>query len=290
VELLQLLQAHCRRAGVKLQFESRVNEVANFEDYDVIIGADGLNSMVRKQFESIFRPSFQTRRNKFAWYGTERLFRPLSLIFCRTQHGIFIGHTYQYNKKLSTFIVETDPETWQAAGLDRMTDEESRRYCAEVFKDELHGCPLLSNRSLWFQATVIRNEQWFHRNIVLIGDALRTVHFSLGSGTRMAMQDSIALAHAFRTHGDDVQAAFREFERVRRPHSEEFQETARKSLDWYENVASLMHLDPLAFTYDYMRRTGRLSHEDLRKRDPKFVAEYEQFMRRANISEMKTGN
>jgi len=156
-----------------------------------------------------------------------------------------------------------------------MSDDESLRYCAAVFHEDLGGEPLLSNKSSWFNATIIRNRHWSHDNVVLLGDALRTVHFSIGSGTRMALQDALALAEALGRSGDDIQAGLREFVRSRRPGSDEFQESAIKSILWYENVAAIFHLDPVAFAYSYFQRTGRVSHEDLRRMDPAFIAEYE---------------
>jgi len=168
-----------------------------------------------------------------------------------------------------------DPDTWQRAGLDRMSEDDSRRYCADVFRAELGSNELLTNRSLWFGANIVRNESWTHRNIVLLGDALRTVHFSLGSGTRMAMQDAIALHEGLVKHPRDVAAAFEAFEAARRPASSTFQGAAAKSLDWYENVATKMNLDPISFAYDYMRRTDQVSHEDLKQRDPYFTAAYD---------------
>lgn len=275
MDLLNVLQRACERAGVELEFQARIEDTGSLPGAQLIVAADGSNSATRRQFESQFRPVFETRRNKFAWYGTRQLFHPVSLIFRQNEHGVFIAHAYQYSRTLSTFLVEVDPETWRRAGLDRMSDDESRRYCGAIFNEELGSNELLSNRSLWFQASIVRNACWTHRNIVLLGDALRTVHFSLGSGTRMAMQDAIALHRAVATHGDDLQSAFREFESQRRPVSDQFQAAAARSLDWYENVAARMDLDPVSFAYDYMRRTGRVDHEELRKRDPAFVARYE---------------
>jgi 2-polyprenyl-6-methoxyphenol hydroxylase-like FAD-dependent oxidoreductase len=188
---------------------------------------------------------------------------------------VFIAHSYQYSKELSTFLVEVDPDTWQRAGLNRMSEQDSRSYCARVFRQDLGSNDLLSNRSQWFSANIVSNEHWSHDNIVLLGDALRTVHFSLGSGTRMAMQDAIALIQALTRHGSDIPAVFAEFEQLRRPASRNFQDAAAKSLDWYENVGNKMHLDPLAFAYDYMRRTDQVTHEDLKQRDPHFVEAYE---------------
>lgn len=275
IDLLSVLQRNCLALGIKLNFSARISDVGELEGADVIVLADGANSAMRKQLSDYFVPSFETRRNKFAWYGTHQLFHPVSLIFKETEHGVFIAHCYQYSKESSTFLVEVDPETWQRAGLDRKSEEESRQFCEEVFHTELGSNQLLTNRSLWFQATVVRNQKWSHKNMVLLGDALRTVHFSLGSGTRMAMQDAIALHAAFAKHGDEMQDAFAEFEVLRRTASDSFQAAAEKSLGWYETVADRMHLDPVNFAYDYMRRTGRVTHEDLRQRDPDFIAAYE---------------
>src|SRR5262249_23055159 len=179
---------------------------------------------------------------------------------------------YQYSPTHSTFLVECDPGAWVRAGLDRLSDDESLRYCERVFRDDLGGHPLLSNTSTWFNASIIRNRHWSHGNVVLLGDALRTVHSSIGSGTRMALQDSIALAAALGHCGDDVRGGLRAFEAARRPGSDDFQESAIKSILWYENVADIFDLDPLAFAYSYFRRTGKMSHDDLRRMDPAFIA------------------
>ncbi|GAB1576161.1 FAD-dependent monooxygenase [Bordetella petrii] len=276
LDMLEVLEQACLRAGVRIAHDRRIEDVERLAgEVDMVVAADGSNSAVRKQFADHFRPSFERRRNKFAWYGTRQRFHPVSLIFRETPHGIFIAHSYQYSPELSTFLVEVDPDTWRRAGLDEADEEASRRYCADVFRADLGAHELLTNRSLWFEANIVRNEVWSHRNIVLLGDALRTVHFSLGSGTRMAMQDAIALHQGLARHPDDVAAAFALFEAGRRPASASFQAAAARSLDWYENVADKMHLDPVSFAYDYMRRTGQVSHDDLRQRDPGFTAAYE---------------
>jgi 2-polyprenyl-6-methoxyphenol hydroxylase-like FAD-dependent oxidoreductase len=275
IDMLNILQRGCLRAGVEIEFEKSVNDVTSLSGADLIVASDGANSAVRKQFAKYFQPSFESRRNKFAWYGTRQLFHPVSLIFRETKQGIFIAHSYQYSSTLSTFLVEVDPQTWQRAELDRMSEDESRRYCADVFRADLGSNELLSNRSLWFGANIVRNKNWTHRNIVLLGDALRTVHFSLGSGTRMAMQDAIALDRGLAQHPGDISAALQAYEAIRRPASLTFQEAAGKSLDWYENVATKMHLDPVTFAYEYMRRTDQVSHEDLKIRDPHFAEAFE---------------
>lgn len=275
IDLLKVLQQECREAGVEMRFDARIEDLSQLGSPDLIVAADGGNSAVRTRYAEHFQPRFEKRRNKFAWYGTKQLFHPVSLIFRETEHGVFIAHSYQYSKDLSTFLIEVDPDTWQRAGLDKMSDEDSRRYCEQVFAPDLGGNGLLSNRSIWFSANIVSNEHWTHENIVLLGDALRTVHFSLGSGTRMAMQDAIALYQGFVQHGADVQAAFAAFEGARRGSSSDFQTAAARSLDWYESIDDKMGLEPVAFAYDYMRRTGRVSHDDLKQRDPDFVARYE---------------
>ncbi|PVX85652.1 FAD-dependent monooxygenase [Paraburkholderia unamae] len=276
IDMLRVLQQACKREGIHIEYGRRIEDArALAAGCDLLVAADGGNSVVRTQLADHFRPQFVRRRNKFAWYGTRQRFHPVSLIFRETPYGVFIAHSYQYSAGLSTFLVEVDPETWQRAGLDKATEDESRRFCTEVFQAELGSNELLTNRSLWFEANIVSNERWTHGNIVLLGDALRTVHFSLGSGTRMAMQDAIALHRAVAGHPGDLPAAFAAFETERRPASSSFQSAAAKSLDWYENVAGKLHLDPVRFAYDYMRRTGQVSHDDLKQRDPGFTAAYD---------------
>jgi 2-polyprenyl-6-methoxyphenol hydroxylase-like FAD-dependent oxidoreductase len=274
--MLQVLQRACERVGVRVHHGHRIADVQALADgVDLLVAADGGNSATRTRFAEHFRPRFEKRRNKFAWYGTRQRFHPVSLIFRPGVQGLFIAHAYQYSAEFSTFLVEVDPDTWQRAGLDLASEDDSRRLCAEVFAPDLGGHELLTNRSLWFEANIVSNERWTHRNIVLLGDALRTVHFSLGSGTRMAMQDAIALQRALAAHPSDLGAAFAAFEGQRRAHSSTFQQAAARSLDWYETVADKLHLSPLDFAYDYMRRTGQVGHDDLQQRDPHFVAAWQ---------------
>ena len=275
IELLRVLQDNCRRAGVELRFGERIGTPGEVGPADLIVASDGINSPVREALRGHFEPTVETRRNRFAWYGTTHLFDAVTLSFRPDTAGTFIAHAYQYSSGLSTFLVECSPETWVAAGLDRATDEESRAYCGRVFADDLHGAPLLSKRPEWFLANVVRNKRWSKGNIVLLGDALRSVHFSLGSGTRMAMQDAIALFKAAVAHPGDIPAALAAFEADRRPASDKFQDAAARSLDWYENVDDRMGLPPIAFAYDYMTRTGRVTHDDIRRMDPDFAKAYD---------------
>jgi 2-polyprenyl-6-methoxyphenol hydroxylase-like FAD-dependent oxidoreductase len=275
LDLLRTLQKHCLDGGVAVEFGRRVTDLGEFGGCDLIVAADGANSTVRGLLKEHFQPSLDVRPNYFAWYGTARLIDPLSLIFRECADGLLIAHAYRYSRTMSTFLLETDPETFHNAGLGSMSEAESLRYCERVFADDLGGEPLLSNKSMWFKYAIVRNRNWRHGNVVLLGDALRTGHPSIGSGTRLAMQDSIALFRAFQARGDSVSAALAEFERIRRPGSDELQAAAVKSAEWYETVRAKLHLHPVAFAYDYMRRTGRVSHEDLRRRDPALVAAYE---------------
>lgn len=275
-ELLRKLEVACEQVGVTQEWNRDLALEDIDDSWDLVVIANGNDSELRARFEQSFGTRIQTRRNLFAWYGTRALFHPVSLIFVPTEHGTFIAHCYQFSRSHSTFLVECSPQTWTSAGLDRMTDHESRDFCSKVFADELDGEPLLSNRSEWFRADIVSNKRACHDRFVLIGDAYRTVHFSLGSGTRLAMEDAMALCEAVAVAGKDAQAALQAFEYCRQSTSAEFQAAAARSLDWYESVDSRLDLSPLAFTYDYMIRTGKVSREDLRQMDPAFVAAYKQ--------------
>ena len=275
IHLLRVLREHCAAQGVAIEFGRKIDDVAEFADCDLVVAADGAASAVRTRYREHFLPSIDVRPNYFAWYGTAALFDPLSLIFRENEHGLFIAHAYRYSRTHSTFLVECDPSTLRNAGVERMTEAQSLDYCAAVFREDLGGSPLLSNRSDWFRYGIVSNRHWHWRNIVLLGDALRTGHPSVGSGTRLAMQDAIALFDAARVCGDDVAAMLPEFERRRRPGSDALQAAAIRSTEWYETVQQKLALDPVSFAYDYLRRTGRVSHEDIGQRDPALAAAYE---------------
>jgi len=274
IDLLRALRRHCMDLGVEIEYGRRVETLDGFGDCDLVVAADGAASAIRTRHREHFEPTIDVRPNFLAWYGTTALFDPLSLIFRECREGLLIAHAYRYSRSHSTFLVECDPQTFRAAGLDRMSEAESLAYCAEVFRDDLGGAPLLSNRSEWFRYAIVSNRRWHWRNLVLLGDALRTGHPSVGSGTRLAMQDSIALYEACAA-GGDVPAMLAEFERRRRPGSDALQQAAIKSTEWYETVRSRLPLDPVSFAYSYLRRTGRVSHDDVRERDPALAAAYE---------------
>jgi anthraniloyl-CoA monooxygenase len=275
IDLLRALHEHCARAGVVVEFEHKADDVTEFADCDLIVAADGANSTTRNRYQEHFEPSLDVRPNFFAWYGSTRLFEPLSLIFRQIADGLLIAHAYRYSRTHSTFLVECDPTTFAAAGLDRASEAASLAYCEKVFADDLRGHPLLSNNSSWFRYTIVKNRYWHWRNVVLLGDALRTGHPSIGSGTRLAMQDSIALFDASRKFEGDVPRLLAEFERTRRPGSDALQAAAIKSTEWYEKLGPKLHLDPVSFAYDYLVRNGRVAHAQVRERDPALAAAYE---------------
>ena len=275
IDLLQILQRHCLQRGVEIHFETRLENLDELGDCDLIVGADGVNSVVRQQNEAHFQPTEEHLSNKYIWYGTHQHFPALSLIWRESEAGAFVTHTYPYSETTSTFIVECEADTWERADFAEMSEEESRAYCESVFQVELGGHPLLSNKSTWLNFKAVHNKNWYHHNIVLIGDALRTVHFSIGSGTRTALEDAIALFEAIETHDSDVAAALPAFEANRRPSSDALLDVARRSLYWYEHYSDILHLTPLDFAYNYMTRGGRVDHEKLKKRAPKFIAAYE---------------
>lgn len=277
LELNRFLQALCERAGVVVRHATAIETLGTLGPADLVVGADGLNSLVRRTLEAQFQPQTEWLGNRFAWYGTTRSFDCLTLTFRESEHGAFVAHHYRYSPAMSTFIVECDEPTWRRAGLDRMDDAASREYCEGVFAADLAGHALVSNKSIWRQFPILHNRQWVARTAagtpaVLIGDALRTMHFSIGSGTRLAFEDAIALERAFGESGGDVGAALAAFERERRPVVEKLFAAANRSSHWYEQFAERMRrFDALGLAYDYMTRSGRMSDARLREIAPRFM-------------------
>jgi anthraniloyl-CoA monooxygenase len=224
------------------------------------------------------------RPNWLAWYGTTQRIEALSLIFRQHEHGLLIAHAYLFSPTHSTFLVECDPATFERAGLGRMSEAQSLAYCERVFADDLQGHPLLSNKSNWFRYTIVKNRHWHHRHIVLLGDALRTGHPSVGSGTRLAMQDAIALFDAHRACGSDVPALLADFVRRRQPGSDALQQAAIRSTEWYEHLGPKLHLDPVSFAYDYLTRSGRVDHAEVRRRDPALAGAFEALHPELNLA------
>lgn len=272
LDLNQFLQELCLDAGVDIEYERIVDSLNDLPTCDLLVGADGSNSFVRRALEAEFQPKVEWLTNRFAWYGTGQLFDCLTLTFRTNQDGAFVAHHYRHSSAMSTFVVECDAATWHRAGLDHMPDEESRAYCERVFAPDLNGHALISNKSIWRQFPLLASRRWRAGNSVLIGDALRTVHFSIGSGTRLAFEDAIALDRAFSAMGQDVPRALEGFERERRPVVEKLLAAANASSYWYERLAEKMALKPWQLAYDYMTRSGRMTDERLRELSPKFMA------------------
>jgi 2-polyprenyl-6-methoxyphenol hydroxylase-like FAD-dependent oxidoreductase len=271
LELNQFLDALCRAAGVGIEYQHIIDSLAEVKDCDLLIGADGANSFVRRALETEFQLRVEWLTNRFAWYGTAQLFECLSLTFRANEDGHFVAHHYRHGPAMSTFVVECDEITWRRAGFDCKPDDESRAYCEHVFAPDLGGHPLMSNRSIWRQFPLLATDRWHVGNTLLIGDALRTVHFSIGSGTRLAFEDAIALDRAFAEAGDDVPRALAAFERERRPVVEKIISAANASSYWYERLSDKMALEPWQLAYDYMTRSGRMTDERLRELSPKFM-------------------
>ena len=276
LQLLKILQRRCEELGVKLLFRTEVPDVDSLRaGCDLLVAADGVNSTARKQYSEYFVPSLDVRPNRYIWYGTKRLFHGLTLTFREHEAGVFAAHSYKFNKTTSTFIIECDQKTWDTAGFSVMSDDETRGYLERVFAKDLDGESLLSNNSKWINFLLVKNQNWFFENVVLIGDSLHTAHFSIGSGTKLALEDAIALFERF-TATASVAAALGDFEATRKPVIEEYQAAAYESMRWFENARDYMNLTPIELAYAVMMRSGRVDYEDLKKRDPDFIAAYEE--------------
>ena len=275
LKLLRLLQGRARAAGIEPQFNQAVTSLDAFSDADLVVGADGVNSLVRRSFADEFGASVGYLANHFAWFGTSQRYDTLTQTFRHTPIGDFNAHHYRHAPGRSTFVVETDAASFARAEFEKMTEMESRTLCQKIFADALGGHPLISNNSIWRRFPQVRNARWHHGKYVLIGDALHTAHFSIGSGTRLAMEDAIALERALAEHGDDVATALPAFEAARRPIVDKLVAGANASAAWYENFAEHMQLKPVEFAMSYITRSGRVDIERLRALSPKFVARYE---------------
>ena len=280
LELNQFLQELCAGTGVEIEYYRAIASIDEVKDCDLLVGADGANSFVRRALEAEFETRVEWLTNRFAWYGTAERFDCLSLTFRANRDGHFVAHHYRHNRTMSTFVVECDEATWRRAGLDRMSDDASRAYCERVFAADLNGHPLVSNKSIWRQFPLFATNRWSVANAVLLGDAQRTVHFSIGSGTRLAFEDAIALDRAFAEAGDNVPRALNAFERERRPIVEKIVAAANASSYWYERIREKMKLKPWELAYDYMTRSGRMTDERLRELSPKFMARVEKERKR----------
>jgi anthraniloyl-CoA monooxygenase len=278
--LLQILQRRCRELGVRLELERELADLEPFRGDDLVVAADGVNSLARKLLADRFEPSYDLHTTKYAWFGADLAVDAFTFIFRQTEHGLFQVHAYPFDAHTSTFIVEAHETTWRRAGLDRMAEEESLHFCQELFRPELGGHKLLSNRSIWFTFVTLRNRNWHHGNVVLLGDAAHTAHFTIGSGTKLAMEDAISLAGAFLRYPADLEAALTHYELERQPVVERFQEVARESATYFESVSRYARFEPIQFAFNLLTRSGRITHLELEKRDPRFVAALDRWFAR----------
>jgi anthraniloyl-CoA monooxygenase len=269
--LLDILRRRGEALGVHFQFQTEVSDLGPFADADLIVAADGVNSAVRTRYARHFGPSLDWRPNRFVWLGTTFPYRAFTFLFKENEHGLWRVHAYRYQEGASTFILEATEATWRRAGLDRATEDDTVAYAERLFAQELAGHRILNNRSLWRSFPTVRNARWHWQNLVLVGDAAHTAHFSIGSGTKLAMEDAIALSRALRWHRD-VQTALQAYEAERRPDVESLQRAAEVSLRWFEETERYDgRLEPIQFAFSLLTRSLRVTHENFKQRDPKLV-------------------
>ena len=273
-QLLLILQERCRAVGVKLQFQHEVKLDA-LPPADLVVVADGVHSLMRAHHQEVFKPTVEWGRCKFTWLGTDKPLKAFTFIFKNTPHGLFQVHAYPFEDGLSTFIVECREEVWRKAGLDALSEEQSVAFLQRLFAEELGGHKLLANKSIWRTFPTVACEQWHHQNLVLMGDAVHTAHFSIGSGTKLAMEDAIALARAFAKRGvgpQHLKAVLDDYQTERQLETLKLQRAAQTSLEWFENSARFLEQPPLQFTFNLLTRSRRITWNNLRHRDPKLVA------------------
>lgn len=280
-KLLEILAGRCEELGVEVEYSHDVDDLGEFADADVIVGADGVNSRIRDRFAAHFEPILDERPNRFTWLGTTRPFEAFTFYFKENEHGLWRVHAYQYGPEASTFIVEATDATFASAGLDPADEDATMAYCADLFAEELQGHRLLKNRSVWRRFPTIRCRHWHHGNVVLLGDAVHTAHFSVGSGTKLAMEDAIALSSAL-LREPAVEAALTAYEEQRRSEVESLQRAAQVSLQWFEDTERYFDLPGVQFGFSLLTRSLRITHADLQERDPAYVRSIDEwFAKRA---------
>jgi anthraniloyl-CoA monooxygenase len=274
--LLGILQDRCLELGVRIRYQNEMADFSTFPDYDLVIAADGVNSLIRQHFAEHFKPELTFGKAKYIWYGTHRSFDSFTFSIQPNQHGLFQVHAYPFDGDTSTFIVECDEASWRSAGLDQMNEAESIAYCESLFVEDLKGHSLLSNNSKWVNFTLVKNRRWHYQNVILLGDAAHTAHFSIGSGTKLAMEDAIALIKAIEAN-QSVQDALVSYDMERRPRVENLQANARESQDYFETLRRFTHLEAEQFAFHLLTRSGRLTYDNLKIRDASFVQQVERW-------------
>jgi anthraniloyl-CoA monooxygenase len=275
LKLLNILHDRCDELGVRLEFGWDVTSVEelDIDSYDLVVAGDGITSIIREAYCDEFGTSEDWRANRFCWLATTKPLDDFSFIFKKNEHGWWWVHAYRYEEGMTTWIVECSNETWKSAGMDDASEEDTKVYCEALFAGELDNHPLITNRSVWRTFPVIRNERLYYKNIVLVGDAVRSAHFSIGSGTKLAMEDAIALTQCFTESGDDVTRALETYQEQRKIEADKLQRTAVVSLSWFEHVDRYASSqDAEQFTYNMLCRSKRVTYENLRLRDPAYIA------------------
>ncbi len=269
--LLQLLQQRCREEGVNLHFEQNIDDLSKYNDADIILASDGIGSGIRTANEEAFGTKIVLKKNRFVWLGSTKPLDAFTYFFRTTPHGTIVAHTYQYEEGMSTWIFECSNETWENLQFEVTNEEDTIAKISELFKEELDGHPLISNKSHWRQFPHVTNENWYHNNIVLLGDAKATAHYSIGSGTKLAMDCAIGLADAVIANPNDVPAAFKQYDKTRRNPVEMIQYAALVSLDWFENMDRNIQHPFYQFAFGCMTRSKKVTFENLRLRDASFT-------------------
>jgi anthraniloyl-CoA monooxygenase len=267
--LLNILQKRCLELGISLQFSCEVNDLAELPDYDLLIAADGINSIVRRIYAQYFKPAVELGKAKYIWLGADKVLDAFTFIFRENEHGLFQVHAYPFSGTAGTFLLECDEASWLNAGLDKASEAESLAYCQRLLAENLDGASLLSNNSKWINFPTLKTRLWHHKNMVLLGDCAHTAHFSIGSGTKLAMEDAIALASSLEQH-QDLETALNAYELERKPVVEVFQKAAEESQTYFETIKRYLGLDPVQFAFQLLTRSGRITYDDLKFRDVRF--------------------
>jgi len=273
LKLLNIFHDRCDELGVNLRFGTDITDLdqLNMAAYDLVVAGDGLTSMIREAYQDEFGTTMDWRRNKFCWLATTKELKDFNFIFRQNEHGWWWAHAYGYEPGTSTWIVECSEDTWRAAGLEDATEEETKKYCEAIFAEDLDGHPLITNRSVWRTFPVVRNERLYYKNMVLMGDAVRSAHFSIGSGTKLAMEDAIALSGCF-AESDKAQTALELYQTTRKDEADRLQRTAVTSLSWFEHIDRYAaSQDPEQFVFNMMCRSKRVTYENLKLRDEVYV-------------------